>query len=307
MKNRAPPKGSFAVCRTAFYCLSPPTTAKSRCRGCWTSCWTRKVSGFVSECIVVNNRSTDGTEAAVLAWMAAHPGTPVRLLRNNENYGLGGSHKVAFQYAVRHGYDYLVVLHGDDQGDARDLYPLMASGDYRSYDCCLGVPLHEGQPDQRLQRAAHLWQLRLQLAVQPGGPHKITDLGSGLNLYKVAEPEKRLLPQVPRHPVFQRLHDPGPVPLPAEDAVFPHQLAGGGPGLQHQTDQLCPQPAAHVRAVCRRPQKVRRAGDARQARGKLRLPGGGLQRDESGAPPGCAPGFAPIAHGVVQLKEVSPP
>ena len=30
-----------------------------------------KVSGFVSETIVVNNRSTDGTEAAVLAWMAA--------------------------------------------------------------------------------------------------------------------------------------------------------------------------------------------------------------------------------------------
>ena len=87
-----------------------------------------KVSGFVSETIVVNNRSTDGTEAAVLAWMAAHPNTPVRLLRNNENYGLGGSHKVAFQYAVRHGYDYLVVLHGDDQGDARDLYPLIASG-----------------------------------------------------------------------------------------------------------------------------------------------------------------------------------
>ena len=43
-----------------------------------------KVSGFVSGCIVVNNRSTDGTEAAVLAWMTKHPSKPVRLPLNNE-------------------------------------------------------------------------------------------------------------------------------------------------------------------------------------------------------------------------------
>ena len=49
-----------------------------------------EVSGFVSGCIVVNNRSTDDTEAAVLSWMTKHPSKPVRLLRNNENYGLGG-------------------------------------------------------------------------------------------------------------------------------------------------------------------------------------------------------------------------
>ena len=55
---------------------------------------------WVGECIVVNNRSTDGTEAAVQDWMARHPAAPVRLLRNDENYGLGGSHKVAFGYAA---------------------------------------------------------------------------------------------------------------------------------------------------------------------------------------------------------------
>ena len=35
-------------------------------------------------------------------------------------------------------------------------------------------------------------------------------------------------------------------------------------------------------AVCRRPQKVCRARDARQARGKVRLPGGGVQRVKGG-------------------------
>ena len=33
----------------------------------------RQVAAMVTECIVVNNRSTDGTEAAVQSWMQAHP------------------------------------------------------------------------------------------------------------------------------------------------------------------------------------------------------------------------------------------
>ena len=33
---------------------------------------------WVGECIVVNNRSTDGTEAAVQDWMTRHPAAPVR-------------------------------------------------------------------------------------------------------------------------------------------------------------------------------------------------------------------------------------
>ena len=145
-----------------------------------------KVSGFVSETIVVNNRSTDGTEAAVLAWMAAHPNTPVRLLRNNENYGLGGSHKVAFQYAVRHGYDYLVVLHGDDQGDARDLYPLIASGEYKSYDCCLGSRFMKGSQIKGYRALRIFGNYGFNWLFSLVTLHKITDLGSGLNLYKVA-------------------------------------------------------------------------------------------------------------------------
>ena len=56
----------------------------------------------------------------------------------NHDGGLGGSHKVAFQYAVQHNFDYLIVLHGDDQGDIRDVLPLVHSGRHRKYDCCLG-------------------------------------------------------------------------------------------------------------------------------------------------------------------------
>ena len=50
----------------------------------------QRIAPWVGECIVVNNRSADGTEAAVQDWMARYPDAPVRLLRNDQNYGLGG-------------------------------------------------------------------------------------------------------------------------------------------------------------------------------------------------------------------------
>ncbi len=144
-----------------------------------------RVAEKIERCIVVNNRSTDDTEGAVRRWMDAHPAAPVTLLRNDENYGLGGSHKVAFQYAVAHGYAYLVVLHGDDQGDIRDLLPLLDAGIHRTADCCLGSRFMKGSRIggysllRRLGNYGFNWLFSLVTL------KKITDLGSGLNLYKV--------------------------------------------------------------------------------------------------------------------------
>ncbi len=144
-----------------------------------------RVAPWVGECIVVNNRATDGTEAAVQRWMATHPEAPVTLLRNDENYGLGGSHKVAFRYAAAHGYGHLVVLHGDDQGDIRDLLPLLQSGEYRQYDCCLGSRFMKGSRIQGYSALRVMGNHGFNWLFSLVAGKKITDLGSGLNLYAV--------------------------------------------------------------------------------------------------------------------------
>ncbi|MEE0801536.1 MAG: glycosyltransferase family 2 protein [Gemmiger sp.] len=145
----------------------------------------KQVAAFVTECIVVNNRSTDGTESAVRTWMTAHPDAPVRLLRNDCNYGLGGSHKVAFGYAVANGFDYLVVLHGDDQGDIRDLLPLLRRGDHRRYDCCLGSRFMKQSRIRGYSALRIVGNHGFNLLFSAVAGRRITDLGSGLNLYAV--------------------------------------------------------------------------------------------------------------------------
>ena len=149
----------------------------------------KRIAPWVGECIVVNNRATDGTESAVQDWMARHPDAPVRLLRNDQNYGLGGSHKVAFGYAVAHGYEHLVVLHGDDQGAIVDLLPILEDGTYKNYDCCLGSRFMKGSKIGGYSALRVVGNHGFNWLFSVVARKKITDLGSGLNLYAV-EPLK---------------------------------------------------------------------------------------------------------------------
>ena len=107
----------------------------------------KTVCEYISAVIVVNNRSTDNGEQAVKEWLKANrPAVPVTLLRNDENYGLGGSHKVAFDYALNNAYDYVVVLHGDDQGSIANLLPYLRSREYARYDSFLGALYERVEP-----------------------------------------------------------------------------------------------------------------------------------------------------------------
>ena len=143
-----------------------------------------EVLKYVDEIIVVNNRSTDGSEQAVLDFKAANPEVPVKLLRNRENYNLGGSHKVAFNYAVKNGFDYVIVLHGDDQGDIHDLIPYLKDGTAYKYDSFLGSRFEKGSKLVNYSgfRIFGNHVFNTFMTVMLG--RRITDLGSGLNMYR---------------------------------------------------------------------------------------------------------------------------
>lgn len=141
------------------------------------------VLAYFEEVLVVNNRSTDGTEAAVLSFIADHPEKPVKLMRNTENYGLGGSQKMAFHYAVDHGYDYVCMLHGDDQGDIHDFLPMLQKGIHTKHDCVLGARFMKGSRLQGYSKFRTFGNIVYDFIFAFVTRQRIFDLGSGLNLY----------------------------------------------------------------------------------------------------------------------------
>ena len=147
---------------------------------------------YISQVIIVNNRSTDNGEQAVKDWIGANPlSLPVSLLRNDENYGLGGSHKVAFEYALNNGFDYLIVLHGDDQGDIANILPYLKSREYADYDSFLGARFMKGSRLQGYSLFRTFGNYVYNIFFSVGVGRRVFDLGSGLNMYKVKSLESQ--------------------------------------------------------------------------------------------------------------------
>jgi dolichol-phosphate mannosyltransferase len=140
-------------------------------------------NGLFDELLIVDNQSRDNTVDAARLAMQRVVGLRVLLVRNEENYGLGGSHKAAFAYAEREGFSHVVVLHGDDQGSVADLLPLILAGDHLRTDACLGARF---MPGSRLvgystfrRLGNHVFNALFSVAVAD----RIRDLGSGLNVF----------------------------------------------------------------------------------------------------------------------------
>jgi glycosyltransferase involved in cell wall biosynthesis len=86
------------------------------------------------EVLVVDDASGDRTREIGLAYHRLHPEIPMTVLRNEFNQGYGGNQKVGYAFAIREGFDFVAMVHGDGQYAPEELPTLVA-------------PLREGRAD----------------------------------------------------------------------------------------------------------------------------------------------------------------
>lgn len=149
----------------------------------------RQFSGELGErvdtLLLIDNRSTDATLSVARQELER---TPVRhrfLVRNCENYGLGGSQKVGFNFAVEHGFDQVMILHGDDQGTAADMLPVIRhESAYSDFDAILGARFMSASRLIGYSRFRTVGNQVFNLAFAAILRRWVADLGSGLNLYR---------------------------------------------------------------------------------------------------------------------------
>lgn len=120
---------------------------------------------YVDEIIVVNNLSTDNTVKVTQDYLLKHRELPCKIINNNANFNLGGSHKVAFNYALENDFDYVIVLHGDDQADIRDFLPILKKRSYKRADCVLGGRFESRSCLKGYSKSAYLETMFLILSI----------------------------------------------------------------------------------------------------------------------------------------------
>jgi len=143
---------------------------------------TGPVSHHLTEVLLLDNGSRDGTVEAAIAAAPTAEAPKLTIARNLQNYNLGGSHKAAYRYAARGGFTHVVTLHGDDQGDLSDLLPILSSGDHRRYDACMGARFAKGSRLTNYSLVRILGNRVFNLLFSAASGRWVTDMGSGLNL-----------------------------------------------------------------------------------------------------------------------------
>lgn len=70
---------------------------------------------FDCEVLVVDDASKDRTFEIGREYQQAHPEIRLTVLRNEFNQGYGGNQKVGYAYAIKEGFDFVAMVHGDGQ------------------------------------------------------------------------------------------------------------------------------------------------------------------------------------------------
>ena len=80
--------------------------------------------GEIHEVLVGDDHSQDATHLVALGYQQITADLPLVIVRHPENLGYGGNQKWGYRYAIEHGWDVVVLLHGDGQY-APELLPAM--------------------------------------------------------------------------------------------------------------------------------------------------------------------------------------
>ncbi len=148
------------------------------------------------EVLIVDDASRDDTFTIGGDYRDAHPEIRMTVLRNRFNQGYGGNQKVGYAYAVRHGFDFVAMVHGDGQYAPEELPKLMAPLRDGEADAVFGSRMIV--PRNALRGGMPLYKFvgnRILSAVQNRlMGTRLSEFHSGYRLYRVAA-----LRQIPFH------------------------------------------------------------------------------------------------------------
>ncbi len=134
--------------------------------------------------LIIDNRSDDNTREVIKEFLEKHKKKKFfKLIINNENYSFGGSHKVAINYARENKFSHILVLHGDDQANIKDILAQDLNKNL-DLDCFMGSRFLRDSKAETYSSLKKFGNITFNFAFSLFSKKKIYDLGSGLYIIK---------------------------------------------------------------------------------------------------------------------------
>lgn len=143
---------------------------------------------YDAEILVIDDASSDETFAVGDGLKAQFPELQITILRNPKNLGYGGNQKLGYQYAIREGFDQVVLLHGDGQYAPEEMPRLLNHLVEENCDAVFGSRMLE--PKSAIKGGMPLYKYignRILTSFQNAVTGlKLSEWHSGYRLYSVA-------------------------------------------------------------------------------------------------------------------------
>lgn len=141
----------------------------------------------VHEIWIIDNGSTDETVAVAISKILNLKLTNIKVLQNPTNVNLGGTQKRVFNEAQKCGFSHVLIFHGDDQASAHDVLPIIDFSQMNSDCTVLGSRFMRNSTLVNYDKKRIIGNWTLNLLFSMRCRKWLTDLGSGLNLFRLQD------------------------------------------------------------------------------------------------------------------------
>ena len=151
-------------------------------RGVFDS-FSAEILAKVDEILVVDNLSKDKTLSILKDLQATKDfGHKFVIIKNMENYGLGGSQKIAYQYFIDHQFSHFMIIHGDNQGNANEIAKFFFEIYERNsdVDLVLASRFHPAADTSQYNGVRRIGNHFFNLMTYFLTGHKMSDAGTGI-------------------------------------------------------------------------------------------------------------------------------
>jgi hypothetical protein len=136
----------------------------------------------------VDNQSEDRTYEVCKELLIREKIANIEAFQTLQNNNLGGTHKIAFNEAISQSFDFIGIFHGDNQGSVDDLFKVIQQVTSKEIQISsLGSRFSRKSILRGYSAKRILGNLVLNCVYSLVTRRVLTDLGSGLNIFRVSD------------------------------------------------------------------------------------------------------------------------
>lgn len=152
----------------------------------------------------VDNGSTDGTVNQIRISIGSHlsDSKHIRIFKNSENIGLGGTHKVALKKAIEDRFTTVTIFHGDHQAELIDAIKALELSRVNPHSFILGSRFMKDSNLVGYSKLRATFNKIMNVLFSAILMRIVRDLGSGLNIFPTSQIENIEFEKLPNDLTF---------------------------------------------------------------------------------------------------------